>query len=86
MSAYVKKKSDSMSLAKEGGEEGGDRWWGTRNTFLKEKQKPDSLVRVVEGGVEVSLPPAESKLTGRLLFRTLSWQYFITVWFPFLAK
>lgn len=37
---------------------------GTRNTFLKEKQKPDSLVRVVEGGAEVSLPPAESKLTG----------------------
>ena len=52
MSAYVKKKkSDSMSLAKEGGEEGGDRWWGTRNTFLKEKQKPDFLARVVEGGI-----------------------------------
>ena len=27
-----------MSLAKEGGEEGGDRWWGTRNTFLKENK------------------------------------------------
>ena len=59
---------------------------GNKKHILKEKQKPDFLARVVEGGVEVSLQPAESKLTRRLLFRTLSWQYFITVWFPFLAK